>query len=291
MDWITRFNRALRYVEHNLAEKLDFEKIAAEAYTSSFHFQRMFSILTNVTLAEYIRRRRLTLAAVDILQGAEILETAMKYGYESQASFTRAFSRMHGFTPGTIRKPGTAIKAYPPMSFQLSVKGECCMDYEIKNLGEFTIAGEMRHFTSKGGKNLKEIPQFWQEVEASGKIDTIMSHADPHGILHGSCLGVCMDFSEEQDEFNYMIAMEPKKNADLKGMEKRVLKPHTWAIFRGRGPMPDAIQKVWKRIFSDWFPATDYTHTGDEELEVYLPSEENSDDVPFEIWIPVKKVK
>ncbi|MBN1798308.1 MAG: AraC family transcriptional regulator [Spirochaetales bacterium] len=291
MDWITRFNHALRYVEQNLTEELDFDNIAAEAYTSSFHFQRMFNILSNVTLAEYIRRRRLTLAAVDILKGAEILETALKYGYESQASFTRAFSRMHGFTPGTVRKPGVSIKAYPPLSFQLTVKGEYCMDYEIKNLGEITVAGEMRHFTSKDGQNFKEIPQFWQELEAGGEIDTIMSHSDPNGILRGSCLGICMDFSEQQEEFNYMIGMEPKKGADVKPLKTRIIKPHTWAVFRGSGPMPDAIQKVWKQIFSEWFPATDYTHAGDEEIEVYPPAEDCVDNIPFEIWIPVKKGK
>lgn len=165
------------------------------------------------------------------------------------------------------------------------------MDYEIKNLGEITVAGEVRFFTSKDGQNFVEIPKFWQQVMGSGKIDTIMSHSDSNGILRGSCLGICMDFSEQQEEFNYMIGMEPKKGADVKPLETRIIKPHTWAIFRGSGPMPDAIQKVWKRIFSDWFPATDYTHSGDEEIEVYLPTEENSDDVPFEIWIPVKKGK
>jgi AraC family transcriptional regulator len=256
MDWIKRMTNALDYVEKNLTEPLDPQNISQQANTSSFHFQRMFSMLCDVTLAEYIRRRRLTLAAKEIQQGKGILETAVKYCYESQASFTRAFSRMHGFSPGVTREPGMKIKAYPPMSFQITIKGEQSMDYEIRELGKFTIAGEKRHFTSKEGENFVKIPQFWQEMNDQ-KIGNILSCADPKGILKGSLLGVCMNFSQDTEEFDYMIGMEPKEDADISSFYSQVVPSLTWAIFKGSGPMPEAIQKVWKRIYGEWFSATE----------------------------------
>jgi len=290
MNWIERFNRAVNFVEENLMEEISTKEIADQANTSSFHFQRMFSILTDITLAEYIRRRRLTLASKEILAGSEILETAIKYGYESQASFTRAYSRLFGFSPGVTREPGIKLQAYPPISFQISIKGVHAMNYEIREVGSFNVAGYMREFTTRDGENLKMIPRFWEESGKSGKIDSLMSQADPSGAVSGSCLGICMEMNENQEDFHYMIGMEPRSDADLSGLEERKIKAQTWAVFPGFGEMPQAIQKVWKRIFGEWFPATEYEHAGGPEMEVYLPAEqEDAKEIPFEIWIPVKK--
>ena len=100
----------------------------------------------------------------------------------------------------------------------------------------------------------------------------------------------CMDFSKEmKEEFNYMIGLEPSENADLKGLERRVVPKLTWAVFPGTGKMPDSIQLVWKRIYSEWFPATEYIHAEGPELEIYLPMEKNTEECPFEIWIPIEK--
>lgn len=289
MEWIERLNKALNYVEKNLKEELDLEAIAAQANSSSFHFQRMFSMLSGITLAEYIRRRRLTLAAGDISKGAEILETALCYGYESQASFTRAFSRLFGYAPGASREKGVKLKAYPPLSFKLSIQGVHSMDYEIRTLKEFTIAGEVRSFCTKDGENFIKIPQFWQEMDHKDKLGAIMPLADPKGVVGGACLGVCMEMDEKQENFNYMIGMEPAKDADCSNLEQRTIPALTWAVFSGHGKMPESIQAVWKRIFGEWFPATDYEHEMAPELEVYLPQTDSSKECPFEIWIPVRK--
>lgn len=290
MDWIDRMNRALGYVEEHLKDELSLEKIAHKANSSSFHFQRMFSMLSGITLADYIRRRRLTLAAGDISKGADILETALNYGYESQASFTRAFSRLFGFPPGAAREPGMKLKAYPPLSFKLSIQGVHSMDYEIRSMEGFTIAGECRKFTTRDGENFIKIPLFWKEMsENTGKMESIMKLAAPQGRLKGSCLGVCMEMDEDQESFQYMIGMEPRKDADLGKLEVRDVPAMTWVVFPGHGEMPQAMQAVWKRIFGEWFPATDYEHEDAPEIEVYLPETEPDIKCPFEIWIPVKK--
>ena len=164
MDWIDRLNSALDYIEDNLTDHLDIRDIAEVANTSHFHFQRMFAVITDLTVAEYIRRRRLTLAAKEIQQGKKILETAVKYCYESQASFTRAFSKLHGFTPAKTREVGVKIKAYSPLTFNISIQGVHSMEYEIREVGQFEIDGIVRKMTSIDGKNLKEIPLFWQEI-------------------------------------------------------------------------------------------------------------------------------
>lgn len=289
MDWIERLNKALAYIEDNLTDSEDIKAIAAEANTSHFHFQRMFAIITDITVAEYIRRRRLTLAAGEIQQGKEILETAIKYGYESQASFTRAFSRMHGLTPAKAREPGAKLKAYPPLTFNISIQGVHSMEYEIREFGAFSMAGYVRKITSVNGQNYIDIPKFFEELDENGKMKEMMTKADSNGKLKGSLLGVCMDFVEEKEEFNFMIAMEPEKNADLSALEKRDVPAQTWAVFPGNGPMPESIQTVWKRIFKEWFPATDYIHADGPELEVYLPGNGDPDDCPFEVWIPIEK--
>jgi AraC family transcriptional regulator len=289
MTWIDRLNASLKYIEDHLAGELSVEAAAEAANASPFHFQRMFGILTDVTLAEYIRRRRLTLAAADILAGREILETALKYGYESQAAFTRAYHRMHGFTPGKTRDPGMSIKAYSPMSFTLRIQGVQSMNYEIRTLGEITLAGISRKMRTVDGENLREIPKMWEKVNAEKTLAALAKDYARDGILNGAWVGACTDFVEDQQEFVYMIGLEPSAGSDLSGMETRTIPPATWAVFPGKGPMPSSIQETWKRIFGEWFPATDYEHAGGTELEIYPDEADENGDVPYEVWIPVRK--
>ena len=291
MDWIERLNNALKYIEENLTDHRDIRDIADAANTSHFHFQRMFAIITEMTVADYIRRRRLTLAAREIQQGNNILETAVKYGYESQASFSRAFSKLHGFTPAKTREAGAKIKAYPPLTFNISIEGAHCMEYEIREVGSFKIAGEVRRFSTVNGENYKKIPLFFEEKDKDGTIKRMMKGTDGSGLMKGSLLGVCMDFEEKTEEFNFMIGVESTGKTDMAEMKELTVSPLTWAVFPGHGKMPESIQKVWKRIFSEWFPATEYIHAEGPELEVYLPENEETEECPFEVWIPIEKKK
>jgi AraC family transcriptional regulator len=221
------------------------------------------------------------------VNGAGILDTALKYGYETQASFTRAFKRMHGFAPGTARESGVVIKAYPPLSFQLSVSGKTPTDYEIRAVGEFTMAGIIRQFTAKDGQNYHDIPQALEELIKTGEIEKLHRLADNKGLFKGAQIGACLGFTPEMEEFGYMFAIEPNESDELGPYRQINVPALTWAVFRGTGSTADAHQRLWKAIYGEWFPATDYIHDEGPELEFHISG--NTEDM-FEIWIPVKKI-
>ena len=135
MDWLERMNNALNYIENSLNEEIDYKEIAKAANCSEFHFSRMFSSISGISLSEYIRRRRLTLAAFEIQKSdIRIIDVAIKYGYVSSDTFSRAFQKMHGVTPSNARNRGVQLKAFPRISFQISIKGDTEMEYRIENL-------------------------------------------------------------------------------------------------------------------------------------------------------------
>ena len=142
MEWVDKMNAALNYIEDNLTENIDFEEVARRACCSSYNFQRMFSFITDTSLAEYIRRRRMSVAALDLQKSdAKVIDVAMKYGYESPISFSRAFSKVHGITPKDAKKSGATLKIYPKISFQISIKGEIPMNYRIETKPAFDVFG------------------------------------------------------------------------------------------------------------------------------------------------------
>ncbi len=142
MEWVDKMNAALNYIEDNLTENIDFEEVARRACCSSYNFQRMFSFITDTSIAEYIRRRRMSVAALDLQKSdAKVIDVAMKYGYESPISFSRAFSKVHGITPKDAKKSGAALKIYPKISFQISIKGEIPMNYRIETKPAFDVFG------------------------------------------------------------------------------------------------------------------------------------------------------
>ena len=155
MDWLDRMNRAMDYMETHLADEISYEEIARKACCSSYHFQRMFPFITGVPLSEYIRRRRLTLAAFDLqTAGCKVIDVALKYGYESPESFTRAFKSLHGISPAAARRVGASLKAYPRMAFQLSIKGDIEMKYRIETRESLRRIRDLRGNQHRPGQSL-----------------------------------------------------------------------------------------------------------------------------------------
>lgn len=283
MNWIENMNNALEYIESNIENSIKSDDIAKIAYSSKFHFMRTFNMLTGMTLGEYIRQRRLSLAAKDIISSnKKIIDIAYKYGYETPEAFTKAFKRLHNTSPSEARRRGKNLKAIPPISFQITVKGEKKMDYKIVKKENFKIVGISRRVTTKNHENFEKIPQFWDEISRNGILKNIQKNASELGIL-----GVCHDYDKEQEEFNYMIAIEGEQIKGLDNYEVVDVPSCNWAIFESIGPMPDAIQNVWHKIFAEWFPATKYEHAEAPEFEVYLPGNPNAEDYKCEIWIPI----
>ncbi len=170
MEWLDRMNRAMDYIEENLEDGIDVGRAAKMACCSTYHFQRMFSFITNVPLSEYIRRRRLTMAAFELQNtNVKVIDLALRYGYESPEAFSRAFSKLHGVTPIAARAKGVFLKAYPRMSFHISIKGDDEMNYRIEEKEAFEVFGLELQTNVVEGQCYKDIPAFWESCAKDGR--------------------------------------------------------------------------------------------------------------------------
>lgn len=278
MQWIERLNHAIDYIEEHLTEEIDYAQLGKITCCSSYHFQRMFTYMAEVSLSEYIRRRRMSLAAVDIQnRNLKIIDVALKYGYSSPTAFNRAFQSVHGIAPSAVRKQGVSLRSYPPIKFTITVKGVEEMNYRIESKNAFRIVGVSVPLSRELEKNFEVIPSKWQEITENGVLNQLigMMNSSPMGVL-----GVC---SYNQDEpLKYYISVatdQPQKD-----FEEYIVPAATWAIFSGSGPN-QSIQELERRILTEWLPTSGYEYGNGADVEVYInPDPENAQ---YEIWIPV----
>ncbi|NHN29085.1 AraC family transcriptional regulator [Paenibacillus agricola] len=289
MNLLEQMNGALHYLEDHLDNEIDFKEIARQACCSEYHFKRMFSFLAGITLSEYIRHRRLTLAAFELIHSpAKVIDIAIKYGYSSPDSFTRAFQSLHGITPSEARRHGQPLKAYPRMTFQLTIKGGVEMNYRIEEKAAFGIVGIKKrvpiifHGVNPG------IAAMWKQLS----METItelkqLSNVEPLGLLSAST-----NFSErrmeEQGELDHYIGVATTKPCPDHLIQLEV-KASAWAVFESVGPFPDTLQNIWGRIYSEWFPASSYEQIEGPELLWNADKDVTSPTFKSEIWIPVAK--
>lgn len=280
MEWIERLNQTINYIEDHLTDKVDYEQLGRIAGCSSYHFQRMFSYMSGMPLSEYIRKRKMSLAAVD-LQGGEIkiIDVAEKYGYNSPTAFNRAFQSIHGVAPSAIKTEGVSVKSFPPIAFKLTVKGVEEMEYRIETKDAFRIVGVSVPLEKEIEKNFAVIPTKWQEVSVNGTLQKLigMMNAEPMGVLGVSTCN-------ENEKWRYYIAVASSKEKE--GLEEYTVPAATWAIFPGSGTN-QSIQELEKRIVTEWLPSSGYEYGNAPDIEVYLnPDPENA---KYEVWIPVTK--
>ncbi|CEP80016.1 AraC family transcriptional regulator [Paraclostridium sordellii] len=282
MEWLEKLNEALQYIEGNLDGEIKYEKAANIACCTTYHFQRMFSYIAGTPLSEYIRNRRLTKAALDLQNGEKVIDVAIRYGYESPTAFNRAFQKIHNVSPSVAQKEGTFLKAYPPISFKITIKGVEEMEYRIVKKEEMRIVGAKALLEKNVEENFNTVPMLWQEVAQSGKIMEIASLMGPDskGVLGVSA---CMDYL---DKWEYYIAVETDKETP-KGLEEYTIPACTWAVFLGEGQMPTAIQDIEKRAITEWLPTSGYEYADAPDIELYLNQDPMNS--KFEIWIPIRK--
>ncbi len=270
-DWTTGIQNAIQFIEDNITEEMDINDIAAKAYVSPFYFQKIFNVLCGFTVGEYIRNRRLTLAAEE-LSGSDtkVIDTAMKYGYESPDSFARAFKKFHGITPSAAKEKGAAIKSFAPVRIKLTLEGGTMIEYRIVEKATFTIMGKRKKFNVE--TSYTEIPQFWQEHYKNGG-----------GEIIKGVFGACVDSNGK--EFDYYIADLYIPAYEIpEGCGTKTFDAGTWAVFPYKGECPKALQDVNTKIWSEWLPnCKEYELGGNYNLEVYL------DPMYGEIWVPVKR--
>lgn len=298
MDWLSRMNKAIDYIEENLAGDIDYTQAAGIACCSLYHFQRLFSFIADIPLSDYIRRRRLTLAAFDLQNsGDKVIDVALKYGYDSPTSFTRAFLNLHGVTPSLARDPGVPLKAFPRITFQISIKGDTEMNYKIEEKPTFSVFGMEEIFTTKNGENLKAIPAFWLRAMRSGMLERLYNasgvswSASSTGIKPVNAVMCYRETGE--NTFPYMIfaLVSPRGLPD--GYTAIEVPAATWAVFQSvehtEDKTAEVCQDLWKRIYTEWFPTASYEQVPGAQFEMYGVSKKGLDYV--EIWIPVKKTK
>ncbi len=288
MDSLERMNLALAYIEENLADEIDMQQVERLALCSEYHFRRMFSFLAGVPLSEYIRRRRLTRAAFDLLHNeVSVIETAVKYGYSSPDAFTRAFVTLHGVTPTEARVTGQPLKAYPRMTFQLTIQGVSEMNYRIEEKTAFGIVGIMRRVPLIYEGVNPEIDAMWQSLDEE-MITTLkaLSNVEPMGLISAST-----NFSEgrlDGGELDHYIGVATT-NAPMKNLTRLEVPACTWAVFESVGPFPETLQNIWGRIYAEWFPTSGYEQAKGPEILWNENKDITSPTFHSEIWIPVKK--
>ncbi|NMM62289.1 AraC family transcriptional regulator [Clostridium sp. P21] len=281
MEWIERLNNAVNYIEENIKETIDLEEVSKIACCSTYHFQRMFAYIADIPLSEYIRRRRMSLAAVDLQSGNEkVIDISLKYGYDSPTAFNRAFKSVHRITPSQAREEGTILKAFPPISFKITIKGDSEMNYRIEKKEEFRIVGVSKPLEAEIEKNFEIVPKMWETAAMNGTIPRIASMMEgmPIGLLGvSSC--------NESDNWRYYIAVASSKPIE-NDLEEYIVPDSTWAIFSGEGN-GQSIQELEKRIVTEWLPTSGYEYGNAPDIEVYLNAD--PEHAKYEVWIPVIK--
>ncbi|WP_087972031.1 AraC family transcriptional regulator [Oceanobacillus rekensis] len=289
MDLLKNMNDAMEYIEENLTNEIDFKVVARIAHCSEYHFRRMFSFLAGITLSEYIRRRRLSLAAFELINSnIKIIDVAIKYGYSSPDSFTRAFQNLHGVTPSEARNNGQQLKSYPLMSFQLSIRGGNEMNYRIEQKDAFNIVGIMKRVPIIFEGENPEITKMWKSLTME-KIDQLkkLSDVEPKGMVQAST-----KFSEgrmeEKGELDQYIGVATTQECPG-NFSELAIPALTWAVFETIGPFPSTLQETWGRIYSEWFPSSNYQLTEGPEILSIKSKDLTSPSVKSEIWIPILK--
>lgn len=280
MEWVERWNEAIRYIEAHLTEEIDYAQLGRIACCSVYHFQRMFAYLAGVPLAEYIRRRRMSLAAADLQStGIRVIDAAAKYGYDSPTAFNRAFQAVHGMPPSAVRGGGVPVRSFPAIRFQVTVKGAEEMNYRIETKEAFRIVGVSVPLHKDIEQNFAVIPQKWQQIAEDGTLQRLagMMDAPPMGVLGVS---TCND----AEPWRYYIAVSSRQpTGDL---EEYTVPAATWAVFAGEGTNA-SIQELERRIVTEWLPTSGYEYGSAPDVEVYLsPDPEHA---KYEVWIPVVK--
>lgn len=282
MEWIERLNKTISYMEGHLTEEISYDELARMACCSTYHFQRMFAYIAGIPLSEYIRRRRMSLAAVDLQSGeGKIIDIGMKYGYSSPTAFNRAFQSVHGIAPSIAQKGGTPIKSYPPISFKIAVKGGEELNYRTEEKASFRIIGVSQPLDKEIEKNFMVVPQMWQKAATDGTLNKIipLMNQQPMGVLGVS---VCND----KEEWKYFIAVSSSSEID-NSLEEYVVPGCTWAIFSGTGTNR-SIQELEQRVVTEWLPTSGYEFADAPDVEVYLNSD--PDNAQYEVWLPIRKV-
>lgn len=296
MEWINKMNAAIDYIEDNLTENIDLDIVASKACCSSYNFQRMFSFITDIPLAEYIRKRRMSAAALELqASDAKVIDVALKYGYESSISFSRAFSKVHGITPKEAKKSGAALKLYPKISFQISIKGEKTMNYRIETKEAFDVFGIETVVSLSKKMGYTSPSKLWERSHRNGDYEKLFEAAGDLPDFVPSDL--CKIHGAENyrktwgNTYSYMLCAFVSENSKTKGYKIWHIPSQTYAIFPSERFKWDEIfgvlENLQKRFYSEWLPTANYERVDGPNFEIYGGDREYG---YIELWFPVRRL-
>ena len=282
-------------MEEHICEAINYVEVAGKVHMSGYHFHRTFSFITGMTANEYIRKRRLTLAAIELqTTDSSVTDVAYKYGYESPESFSKAFSRFHGSTPKQAKRKGAKLHLFNPLAIKITVEGGSIMDYRIEHKEGQKFIAMVRAFSNEiiNDDNDHSIPDFWGECYAKNLIEPMkLLRAEGKRDLYG----LCSPATASETHFNYGIGVAVDRDTDMEKLEELAengysiweTEPADYAVFKCFGDDGDCLSRTWDQFFKEFVPQTGYTQTDDTDYEVYFERGEKG--LFCELWVPVKK--
>lgn len=277
MEWTHRLNRSIEYIEAHITEELDYEKVAQVAGCPSYYFQQMFLYMTNMTLREYIRRRRLSLAAVELQKDSgKVIDIAIKYRYESPTAFTRAFKSFHGVVPSALKTENSPLQAFPPIQFHASMDGGQPLIFRVEEKAAFRVVGISCPLNEELTQNFERIPRIWDTALTDGTLTKLSA------LQEGKTQGMLGIRVYHAEEWKYLIAVHSDKKTD--SFEEYHVPACKWAIFEGEGTNL-SLQELEKRVITEWLPTSGYTYVNSPDIEVYIKADPK--DSVYEYWLPI----
>lgn len=295
MEWTETLQRAINYMEAHLLDQINYENVARQVNMSSYNFHRTFSFMTGMTANEYIRNRRLSMAGQELLAtGAKVIDIALKYGYDTPESFTKAFTRFHGVAPKYAKMTGTQLCLFNPLVIKIIMEGGKIMDYRIEEKSKQRYIALVRMFKNEiiNEEGNHEIPDFWSECHEKNLVEALRK-LRPEG--KKDLYGLCSPAKEDSKTFDYGIGIIVDNDTDkideknLCDLDYKIwdVEPCTYVVFKCYGNNGNCISDMWSRFFKEFLPQTGYEAADATDYEVYF--EKGEPDLFCELWIPVKK--
>lgn len=295
MEWLESIRKTIQYLEDHLLDADDNYDVSKQVGISSFYLQKGFSIMTGYTMAEYVRNRRLYLSALEVIADKQkVIDIALKYGYDTPESFSKAFTRFHGVSPMQLKRDASKMHVFLPLKINITLQGGNEMDYVIEQEKGFKLIGLEKEFSMDN--SYEQIPKFWDEYSEKfmgrlmqgGKPETPFEEAICKYNI--GMFGVCIDDLGNTGQFRYLIAGKYTDGDVPEGMTLYEFPDMQWAKFLCKGPMPGSLQSINTKIFKEWLPGNpDYEIAMGANIEWYSEGDPQSLDYESAIWIPVKK--
>ena len=287
--------QAVCYMEEHIYEDITYADVAKSVHMSSYNFHRTFSFIAGMTANEYMRNRRLTLAAQELqTTDISVIDVAYKYGYESPESFSKAFSRFHGSTPKQAKKKGANLHLFNPLVIKITLEGGSIMDYRMEHKEGQQFLALVRAFPNEisSDDNDHSIPDFWTECSERNLIEP-MQALRPEG--KRDLYGLCSPLKDSETHFNYGIGIMLDEDTDQKELERFIKNGYSiwkteavdYAVFKCFGPDGNCLGETWSKFFKEFSPQTGYMQTDDTDYEIYFENGERG--LFCELWVPVKK--